>query len=112
MNTQHLPEWANGIPLLGAEERAMSEAAVNAAWAEQVKRVAAEKAEWLRVLAPDPQPHHNTQVRDVESFTERQRKRMKIAGWFKQRGESALDVLLAIAIGAALAAVLFFGWSS
>ena len=109
MNTQHLPEWANDIPLLDPATRRMSERAVHLAWAEQVKREAAEKAEWLRVLSPSPQPHHNTQVRDVESFTERQRARMKAAGW--QRGESALDVLLAVAIGIVLAALLFYGLS-
>lgn len=82
MTRKDIP-WTHDIPLLDAEERALSEAAVNAAWAEQVKREKAEKAEWLRVLAPDPQPHHNTQCRDLESFTERQRARMRAAGWLK-----------------------------
>ena len=109
-----LPPWAHDIPRLPEDVRHESERAVNLAWREQIEKKAAERAEWMRVLSPGPQPHHNTQVRDLGSFTERQRQRMKRAGWwpFKQRGETLPDYLLAIAIGIVLAALLFFGLSS
>lgn len=83
MNTNTLPTWAHDIPLLDSEARAMSERAVNLAWTEMQEQQAAERARWLTVLSPAPQPHHNTQIRDLESFTERQRLRMKLAGWLK-----------------------------
>lgn len=114
MSKSTLPVWAHDIPLLDKNVRHESERAVNLAWCEQIASTAAERAEWVRVLSPSPQPHHNTQVRDLESFSERQRQRMKRANWWplKQRGETLPDYLLAIAIGIVLAALLFFGLSS
>lgn len=83
MNANRTPEWANDIPVLDPDVRRLSERAVNQQWAEQLQREAEERARWLKVLSPSPQPHHNTQVRDLESFTKRQRLRMKLAGWIK-----------------------------
>lgn len=73
--------WTTDIPLLDPDTRRMSERAVNLEMAKQLEADAAERERWLRVLSPNPQPHHNTQVRDLGSFTERQRARMKAAGW-------------------------------
>ena len=84
MSKNTLPAWAHDIPLLGKNVRHESERAANLAWREQIASSAAERAEWMRVLSPGPQPHHNTQVRDLESFTERQRHRMQQAGWIKE----------------------------
>lgn len=83
MSKNTTPEWAHDIPLLDPDTRRLSERAVNQQWADQLQREAAERARWLKVLSPAPQPHHNTQIRDLESFTERQRARMKAAGWLK-----------------------------
>ncbi len=82
---------------------------------QQAERKEAERTEWQRVLGKGPQPHHNVHVRDLEGFAGRQRERMKqTPGWWpiKQRGETLPDYLLAIAIGLALALLLFLGLSS
>lgn len=88
---KNIPVWARDIPLLSGEVRHESERAVNLAWCEQIASTAAERAEWVRVLSPDPQPHHNTQVRDLGSFTERQRQRAAAApGWeWKSHAQAA-----------------------
>lgn len=53
MSTRQLPVWAQDIPLLEPETRAISERAVNQQWAEQLQREAAERARWRQVLTPD-----------------------------------------------------------
>lgn len=40
-----------------------------------------DRTDWLRALALEPRPHHNTQVRDLASFAKRQRERMRAVGW-------------------------------
>ena len=92
MNKRALPEWANDIPMMDPETRAMSERAVHQQWTNQLQRQAAERNRWRQALAPNPSRNN---------YTVRGPYRRRRRGGRYVSGALACAVLLGVLLGLA-----------